>query len=205
MFVYGAGIYEEEDLFTQKRVFSKLLDTLSNFISSWKSLLLIGASVIPFVFAAQLLFVAILFAVPRQFSIPAVLLFGAITEEIAKSLPVYAGVVNEKIDSGKEKYMAAAMSGFGFFLAEQVTTVAQLVGLLNLEIGGILFGGTLAQISGTSILGVLLPLLWIGIHPISTVVASYGIDKGRQKYLLTLILGVLVHIAYNMLVITNAQ
>ena len=204
IYIYGSGIYEEEDLFTERRVPRKFLDVLSNQVRSWKSLLIVGTSVLPFVFVAQLLLIAVLFAVPESLALPAILIFAALIEEFAKSVPVYAGVIDEKLVGRKEKYFAAAMSGLGFFIGEQITTIAQLVGLLQIEIGSAVFGGTLAQVTTSTPLGFLIPVLWIAVHPVTTMVDSVGIQKGHRWYILTLVLGTLLHLAYNFAVIIYA-
>lgn len=204
LYLYGSGIYKEEDLFTERRVPRKFLDALSNWINSPKSLLLIGMTVIPFVFASQLLLIALLFALPEALALPVLLLLAAFIEEFAKSVPVYAGVIDEKLVGRKEKYLAAILSGVGFFVGEQITTIVQLVGLLEIEVGSAVFGGTLSQISTATPFGFLLPIMWIAIHPISTVISSVGSGRGKYAYIITLILGTAVHLAYNLLVITNA-
>jgi ABC-type Na+ efflux pump permease subunit len=204
LFLYGSGIYKEEDLFTERRVPRKFLDALSNWISSPRSLLVIGATVIPFVFASQLLLIALLFALPQAIALPVMLILAAIIEEFSKSIPVYAGVIDDKLSGQKEKYLAAIFSGIGFFVAEQITTIVQLVGLLQIEIGSAVFSGTLSSVTTATPLGFLLPVMWIAIHPLSTVVSSIGSGKGKYVYIITLILGSAVHILYNFTVILNA-
>jgi ABC-type Na+ efflux pump permease subunit len=203
LYLYGSGIYKEEDLFTERRVPRKFLDALSNWIDSPKSLLLVGITVIPFVFASQLLLVALLFALPEALALPVLLLLAAFIEEFAKSVPIYAGVIDEKLVGRKEKYLAAVLSGAGFFVGEQITTIVQLVGLLKIDVGSAVFSGTLDQVSTSDPLIFLLPIMWIAIHPISTVISSVGSGRGRYAYIITIILGTAVHLAYNLLVITN--
>lgn len=196
LFVYGAGIYREEDLFTQRPVPQKVLDMLSQQVASWKSLFLIGMIILPFVFAAQLLLIATLFALPQSLALPIIIILAAFIEELAKSLPVYAGVVNDTLSDRRTQLLAAAASGIGFFLAEQVTTVAQLVGLLELELGAAILGGAVGQITGTPI-GLALPVMWIAIHPVATMISTSGMNRGRYGYLIALIAATLVHVLYN--------
>lgn len=203
LFIYGAGIYREDDLFSQRPIPLKVIDMLAVRIHSWKSLFLKGFIVLPFVFAAQLLLVAMLFILPQSIAVPAILVFAAFTEEIAKSVPVYAGFVKNKLESKGELIMGAIASGFGFFFAEQLTTIAQLVGLLNLEVGSAVFGNTIASSTGTSI-GILLPIMWVLIHPIVSVIASLGAIKNKYAYIITVIIATLVHVSYNVGVIMYA-
>lgn len=203
LFIYGAGIYREDDLFSQRPIPLKVIDMLAVRIHSWKSLFLKGFIVLPFVFAAQLLLVAMLFILPQSIAVPAILVFAAFTEEIAKSVPVYAGFVKNKLETKGELVMGAIASGFGFFFAEQLTTIAQLVGLLNLEVGSAVFGNTIASTTGTSI-GILLPIMWVLIHPIVSLIASLGAIKNKYAYIATVLIATLVHVSYNVGVIMYA-
>lgn len=203
MFAYGSSLYREEDLFTQRSSRRKLLDMFSGQIDSWKSMILVGMSVVPFIFALQLLFVAFVFALPEGIALPVIFGLAAFTEEIAKSLPVYAGTVNRKL-KGKYVYFGAAMSGFGFFIAEQITTVGQLVGLTQFEVGSVVVSGVYSDVFGSGI-GLILPLLWIAIHPLTTMISSYGAKKSRNYYILFVILATLVHILYNAGVVLYVQ
>lgn len=203
LFAYGSSLYREEDLFTQRSSRRKLLDMFSGQTNSWKSMLLIGMSVVPFVFAVQLLFVAFIFAAPEGIALPIIFVTAALSEEIAKTLPVYAGVVNNKLKN-KYIYLAAAMSGLGFFLAEQVTTIGQLVGLTQFEVGSVVVSSVYSDAFGSGI-GLILPFLWIGIHPLTAMIGSYGADKSRNFYILSVLVGTAVHVLYNAGVILYVQ
>lgn len=203
MFAYGSSLYREEDLFTQRSSKRKLLDMFSGQVNSWKSMIPVGMSVVPFIFALQLLFVAFVFALPQGIALPVIFALAALTEEIAKSLPVYAGTVNKKLE-GKYVYLGAAMSGFGFFIAEQITTVGQLVGLTQFEVGSVVVSGVYSDVFGSGI-GLILPLLWIAIHPLTTMISSYGAKKSRNYYILFVLLATIVHILYNAGVVLYVQ
>lgn len=204
LFAYGASLYREEDMFTQRSGRRKLLDMFSGQTKNWKYMLIIGMSVVPFVFAFQLLFVALIFALPEGIALPAIFIIAALSEEIAKSLPIYASVVNSRL---KDKYIyyGAAMSGLGFFLAEQVTTIGQLVGLTQFDVGSVVVSGVLSSPTFGSGILLILPVLWIAIHPVTTMISAYGAKRSRGMYIVFLIIATIVHVLYNAGVIMYVQ
>ncbi|ODR83431.1 ABC transporter permease, partial [Haladaptatus sp. W1] len=74
LFALGAGVYREEDMFTQRPVTLKALDALDSQLHGMRSVAKCSALSIPFVFVAELLAVALLFALPVDLSIPVLLL-----------------------------------------------------------------------------------------------------------------------------------
>ncbi|MDY6779760.1 MAG: PrsW family intramembrane metalloprotease, partial [Halobacteria archaeon] len=90
LFGLGAGVYKEEDMFTQRRLPHKALDSVANWLRR-ASVAKVTAFLIPLVFAAELLALALLFAVPIGVSIPVILVTVSLIEEVAKSVAVYAG------------------------------------------------------------------------------------------------------------------
>ncbi|PHQ46149.1 PrsW family intramembrane metalloprotease, partial [Halorubrum sp. C3] len=110
LFGLGLGVYREEDMFSQKPVTRKFLDALAVRLSAVPvggavggglldrdrlralgSVAFLPACTIPFVFVAELLAVAVLFALPVTVSIPVLLVTIAFIEEVAKSVGLYAG------------------------------------------------------------------------------------------------------------------
>ena len=158
LFGLGLGVYREEDMFTQKPVGRKFLDALAVRLSAvggpnWGGRSLrarlralapvafLTACTIPFVFVAELLAVALLFALPVTVSIPVLLVTIAFIEELAKSIHLYAGF--ERGAFARTDRVAVAVgtaSAVGFFLAEKATAVVQAVGLTELYVGRAAFG-----------------------------------------------------------------
>jgi ABC-type Na+ efflux pump permease subunit len=215
LFGLGLGVYREEDMFTQKPVARKLLDALAVRLSAVEDADLAGladrrrlralgsvafltACTIPFVFVAELLAVATLFALPVTVSIPVLLVTIAFVEEVAKSLHLYAGFERGVFARTDRVAVAVGLaSAVGFFLAEKATAVVQAVGLTELYVGRAAFG-SVAEMEGLSpvALGALLfaPLL---LHGFATTVAAVGASRDRTYYVLTLALATLLHAAYN--------
>ena len=201
LFGLGAGLYREEDLFTQRRVPLKLLDALASRIRSARSLVFVTALLVPFVFVAELLVVATLFALPGALSIPVILASIAVIEELAKSVPVLAGFEHARFErTPRAALVAGAFSGLGFFLGEKLTLVVQLVGLPQLQAGSAAFQTGVGAPSPLVAAGLLLAPL--ALHVVTAGLSSLGATEGRHGWLLGLGTAVLVHLAYNLGVVT---
>ncbi|SMO79376.1 ABC-type transport system permease protein [Halorubrum cibi] len=221
LFGLGLGVYREEDLFTQKPVTRKFLDALAVRLSAvgegvhespptgiaaripgrargLVAVAFLTACTIPFVFVAELLAVAILFALPVTVSIPVLLVVIAFIEELAKSVHLYAGFERGVLARTDRVALAVGLaSGLGFFLAEKATAVVQAVGLTELYVGRAAFG-SVAGVSGLS------PLLLAGLflaplalHGATATLSAVGARRDRTKYALALAAATLLHAAYN--------
>ncbi|WP_299333317.1 PrsW family intramembrane metalloprotease [Haloplanus sp.] len=202
LFALGIGVYREEDMFTQRPVPLKFLDALNSRITRPRSVALLSAFSIPFVFIAELLAIAVLFVLPGTVSVPLLLVVVATVEEVAKSVHVYAAVRGPFTDRRTDEFALrlGALSGLGFFLGEKFTAVVQFVGLPDLELGRAAFvsvgdGPTLA-------IGVLLLLAPLVLHATTASVAALGARRGRYAYLAALVPAIGIHAAYNLVVVT---
>ena len=198
LFLLGAGIYREEDMFTQRRVPAKLLDALDAQLSGRLSVLLLSAALIPFVFVAELLGIAVLVTFPEELTIPVLLLQVAVVEEVAKSLPLYAAFQRDRFE---RSYAAAVvlgvLSGVGFFLGEKATAIAQVVGLDNLPLGEAALAP--AGLGPGTTVGLLAAPL--ALHVTASAVAAIGATRTWRQYLLTLGLAIGLHFAYDIAVV----
>ncbi|WP_435194479.1 ABC transporter permease [Natronomonas sp. EA1] len=204
----GTGLYREEDLFTQRPVHLKALDALAGRISGLRSLPLLVAVLIPFVFVAELLAVAALFAVPAGLAVPLLFLAIAVIEELAKSLPVYAGFTHARYPRTLQAgALAGALAGLGFFLGEKLTLIVQLVGLPELrtrtsgQIGETAFQ-TGFGVDGPAAIVILL-LAPLALHVVTAGISAAGASRGRDEYAAALTVAILLHLAYNLTVVTN--
>ncbi|WP_115862877.1 ABC transporter permease subunit [Halorussus litoreus] len=204
LFALGAGVYREEDMFTQRSVPLKFLDALDGQISGRRSAAKLSALSIPFVFVAELLVVALLFALPVSLSMPVLLVAIAFVEEIAKSVHVYAGFAHERFERTlRSAAVLGGFSGLGFFLGEKATAVAQLVGLPDLELGQAAFGtvtGLGIEASPLVLAGLLFAPL--ALHTITATVTAAGATRNRNWYFGTLVVATLVHAGYNLTVVS---
>ena len=199
MFVLGSGVYTEEGLFTQRPVGMKALDALAAQVYSKKSFFLLGAISLPFIFAAELLILTGLVMFPEYLSVPLLLGLIALTEEIGKSLPVYAAFETERVErSMKTALVGGFLAGFGFFAAEKLTMVSQYTSLGEMELGEMLIGTTGLLGSTGSLVGIGLLVLWPFVHSLTTMVSAAGARYGRWHYMAGLLLATALHLAYNL-------
>jgi len=200
LFALGTGIYREEDMFTQRPVHLKAMDSLAARISRPRSLTLVVAALVPFVFVAELMAVALLFALPGGLSVVLLLTVVAVIEELAKSLPVYAGFMHARYErTARTAVIAGAFAGFGFFLAEKLTLIVQVVGLdQQISEGSAVFQTGANAGPAVALLLLLAPL---ALHVVTTTCSALGATRSRDGYVLGLTAAILLHVVYNLSVV----
>ncbi|MFB6097302.1 MAG: PrsW family intramembrane metalloprotease [Haloferacaceae archaeon] len=199
LFLLGTGVYREEDMFTQRPVPLKFLDALDARLSGRWSVALVSALVIPFVFIAELLAVAVLFVLPFGVSLPLLLATIAAIEEVAKSAHVYAGFSKGRFERSVASALGlGALSGLGFFLGEKLTAIVQVVGLPEVALGRAAFAPAGIGIGTTAAL-VVAPLV---LHAVTAAITAIGASRtDRRWYLGTLVVATAVHALYNLTVV----
>ncbi|MFB6081436.1 MAG: PrsW family intramembrane metalloprotease [Halanaeroarchaeum sp.] len=199
LFVLGTGIYREEDMFTQRPLTEKVLDALAAPLEAvWRVGLWTGLF-IPFVLVAELFAVAVLFVLPVTVSVPLLLAAVALVEEVAKSVHVLAGFERARFERTWRRAVAVgAASGIGFFVAEKALLVTQLVGLPELELGRAAFAPAVLGVSPVVLL--FAPLV---VHVTTATIAALGASRSRRWYAGGLLTAVLVHLAYNLAVVST--
>jgi ABC-type Na+ efflux pump permease subunit len=203
LFALGAGVYREEDLFTQRPVHLKAADALAGRIRGRASAAKLSALSIPFVFAAELAALAVLFALPSNVSVPVLLVIVAFVEEVAKSLHVHAGFLLGRYDRSYGTALAVgALSGLGFFLAEKLVVVAQLVGLPELELGRAAFGLAIGAGAASPLTIVALLLAPLVLHVVTASISALGARRSGTGYATGLVVATLVHAGYNLAVVS---
>ncbi|WP_123534500.1 ABC transporter permease family protein [Halosimplex salinum] len=210
LFGLGAGLYREEDMFTQRPIPYKVLDALAGPITRRRSVALVTAVLLPFVLVAELVVVAFMYPL-TQASIPfGVIVFAAfvgiaLVEELAKSLHVYAGYAHSRFDDTLRTALVVGLfSGIGFFLAEKLTLIARLADLQEVEIGQAALGEQALLQTGVPlpILVVALLLAPLALHVVTASISALGARRGRRSYAVALVIAVAVHVAYNLTVVT---
>ena len=200
LFVLGVGVYREEDLFTQRAVPLKLLDALAARVHGRRSAATLAALSIPFVLLAELLALALLFALPRAAALPVLFVVIAGIEEVAKSLHVYAGLHEGRLGASRTLrggVVLGALAGLGFFLGEKAFVVVQVVGLSALPIGE----ATAATAGVLPTAGLLLAPL--ALHAVTASVSAVGATRGLRGYLAGLAVAIVVHAGYNLAVVST--
>lgn len=199
LFMFGIGMYREEDLFAHRPVGSKVLDALANFIRGPRSAAVLTVAMIPFVFVMELLSVSMLFIFPLQIGLPLLFVAIAVIEEIAKSIHVYAGFKRARYTPvTRTAVVVGVWSGIGFFVAEKGFLAAQLVGLEEIDLARYAFETSIGMGDSSLVLLPLLFLLPLGLHCVTAAISSLGAMRGRMEYLGAVSLAVVIHTLYNL-------
>ncbi|QCS42986.1 ABC transporter permease [Natrinema versiforme] len=199
LFLLGIGVYREEDMFAQKPIPTKVVDAIASRIRGRRSVFVLSILFIPFVFAGQLLAVALLFALPESFAVPVIVVVAAAIEEVAKSVHVYAGFARSRFDATlRTAAVLGVLSGAGFFVGEKLTHVVQFVGLPDLSVGLAAFG---PAVSSDPLILVAVFLAPLALHVATAVCSAVGASRGRTGYAAGFLAATLVHAAYNLGVI----
>jgi RsiW-degrading membrane proteinase PrsW (M82 family) len=163
---------------------------------------LVVALLVPFVFVAELLAVALLFALPVAVSVPLVFATIAVIEELAKGLPIYAGYVHGRYDrSMAVAVVVGAAAGVGFFLAEKVSLAVQLVGLPGTEVADAAFQTGLGTQNPAII--ALLAVAPLALHVLTSILSALGASRDRTGFVVGLFAAIAVHLVYNLAVVSR--
>jgi len=207
LFALGAGLYREEDMFTQRSIPMKVLDSLSTQISSKWSALKLSMLLLPGVVVAELAGIALLFALPVAISIPLILTVVVVVEEVAKSVHVSAGFSSGRYDrSVRTALTVGALSGAGFFIAEKSILVFQFLnpGLREIPTGQAgLLGGLVPEGVPLAVVALILFLLPLALHAVTATVSALGARRSRRAYLLAVLAAMAIHFAYNYTVVVT--
>ncbi|MFW6265519.1 MAG: PrsW family intramembrane metalloprotease [Halanaeroarchaeum sp.] len=198
LFVLGTGMVREEHMFTRRPLPARTLDALAAPLTGRWTVGLWTALYVPFVFVAELFVVAAVFVLPAATSVPVLLGAIAVVEEIAKSLHVYAGFERGRFPRDtRTALVLGTVSGIGFFLAEKLMAITQLVGLPELDVGQVAFDPAIAGFSPGLLL--IAPLV---LHVATATISSLGAARSKMAYLLGLTAAILVHLGYNLAVVS---
>jgi ABC-type Na+ efflux pump permease subunit len=157
------------------------------------------ALLIPFVFVAQLLAIALLFAL-GEISVILVLVVVVITEEIAKSLHIYAGYAHSRFSGSVRGAVGLGVaSGVGFFLAEKIGLLAQLVGLQQIPTAQAGLAGSITPQQGALVLLFLFAPL--ALHVVTATISAAGARRSKGAYAVALGVAMVVHLVYNLTVV----
>lgn len=202
LFALGLGVYREEDMFTQRPVHLKALDALAAHIHRPIHVAAVAAILIPFVFVIQLLSVAVLYPLPLEVGFIVVLVLAAAVEEVVKSIHVFASYEHGRFErTVPVALMLGAFAGVGFFVAEKIVHAGQLVGLGTIDLGQAVFQLPVGVSTPVAVALFFLPLL---LHVVTAAISALGARKSTRAYLLALGTAIVVHVAYNLGVLSYA-
>ncbi|CAG0970161.1 MAG: ABC transporter permease [Candidatus Methanoperedens sp.] len=192
IFIFGIFIYREEDLFTQKPIKEKLLDSIQEFIKRVPApLFSLSIALLPLVFSIQLMLIVLMFNFPIRIGILFFIIVAAFIEELVKSVGIYT-VFSRKLSdvTTGNALKFGILSGFGFFAGEKIMLLVVIA-----SIAGSAFG---------SVMGIGLLVFPLILHVTSTTVASLGIRYlGHREYLASVVTASIVHAAYNLYLVRS--
>jgi ABC-type Na+ efflux pump permease subunit len=199
-FALGAGLYREEDMFAQRSIPGRVLDALAGPVTARWQVGVMTMVLVPLVFVAQLFAIALFFPLGAvgPSAVVLVLVVVVVTEEVAKSVHVYAAYEHGRFDRGLRTALVLGLaSGAGFFLAEKVALLAQLVGLPDLAVGE---AGLLGGVATGPVL-LLFLLAPLTLHVVTAVISAVGASHGRRWYTVAVVVAMAVHLLYNLSVV----
>ncbi len=190
IFAFGIFIYREEDLFTQKPVKGKLLDSIQVFLERLPApIFFLSIALLPLVYSVQLILIVLMFNLPIRIGIVVFIFLAAFIEEVVKSAGIYTAFVRKisYIDT-RTAIKAGILSGTGFFIGEKLILLAVIAG-----IAGSVFG---------SAMGIGLLIFPFALHVTGAMISALGLRfLGTGRYLLSVILATLVHAGYNLYIV----
>ena len=190
--IFGIFIYREEDLFTQKSIKEKLLDSIQEFIKRIPApLFSLSIALLPLVFSIQLMLIVLMFNFPVRIGILLFIIIAAFVEELVKSVGIYTVFSRKMSDVTTGNALKfGILSGFGFFAGEKILLLVVIA-----SIAGSAFG---------SVMGIGLLVFPLLLHVSSTTVASLGMRYlGYREYLACVVLASIVHAAYNLYLVRS--
>lgn len=190
IFTFGIFIYREEDLFTQRSVIGKLLDSVQVFLQRIPApIFFLSIALLPLVYSVQLILIVLMFNFPIRIGIVVFIFMAAFIEEVVKSVGIYTAFSRKMsgIDT-RTAIKAGIYSGTGFFLGEKLLLLAVIAG-----ISGSVFG---------SAMGIGLLIFPFILHVSGALISALGLRYlGTGKYFLSVILATVVHAGYNLYIV----
>jgi ABC-type Na+ efflux pump permease subunit len=187
IFIFGIFIYREEDLFTQKTISGKLIDSIQEFIKRAPvPLFSLSIVLIPIAFSIQMMLIVLMFNFPIRIGIIVFIIAAAFIEELVKSVGIYTVFSRKMSDATTGNALKfGILSGLGFFTGEKLLLLVVIASISSSPFGSAMGAGLLV-----------FPLL---LHVTSTTVAALGIRySGCRYYIVSVILASIVHAAYNL-------
>ena len=191
LFYIAARNFKEERLFSEKKLFSRVREFLSEILSQKHpliSLFLLSGFSIPFIFMVQMMCLVLFFNIPMPYSLVFLLLFAALIEEIAKGIGIYT-IYSRDPDflTWKNLIFACAATAIGFLVGEKLLLFVTLAQISDSVFGSILF---------LSLGSLWLPFL---LHfACVTIAASFLKIWGKKGFVPRLVVAMVVHCLYNL-------
>ena len=186
----GSRILNEEYLTGFRPLYRKATEAIYLVINrrhTYASIALLSLLLVPVVFMAQLVLLALSFNIPMPYGLGALLLAAAVIEEVAKSAGIATLLEKRIIRSAREVVVLSFLSAVGFLLAEK--------GLLLMSLSAV-SEATLAAALFSSGMLFLVPL---AAHFAFTALVCLLTNRfGVRYYAVAVLVGSMVHVLYNL-------
>jgi ABC-type Na+ efflux pump permease subunit len=191
LFYIAARNFKEEQLFSEKKLLSRVREFLSEILSQkhpFISLFLLSGFSIPFIFMVQMMCLVLFFNIPMPYSLVFLLLFAALIEEIAKGIGIYTIYARDPAFlTWKNLILACAATAIGFLAGEKLLLFVTLAQISDSVFGSILF---------LSLGSLWLPFL---LHfACVIIVACFLKIWGKKGFVPGLVIAMVVHCLYNL-------
>ncbi|MFA5212868.1 MAG: ABC transporter permease [Methanoregula sp.] len=191
IFYIATKNFKDERLFSEKRLLSRVREFLSEILSERHpliSLFLFCAFSIPFIFMVQMMCLVLFFNLPMPYSLVLLLLFAALTEEIAKGVGIYTLYARDPgFLSWKMLVLASIATAAGFLVGEKLLLFVTLAQISDSIFGSILF---------LSLGALWLPFL---LHCACVLIVASCLKLwGKKGFVPGLVIAMVVHCLYNL-------
>jgi len=187
----GTRLLNEEFLMGYKPITRKIGEAIYLMLARihpYLSVPLWSLLVIPGVYMAQVVFLAVATNLPLRVMVGAVLVASAVVEEIVKSVGILALAERGVVKSTRDLLLLSFLSALGFLVGEKLLLLVSVSVVMEAPISGALFGA-----------GVFL-LIPFAAHFVFTSIVVLLRTKARLAYPLALAAGTVVHFIYNWIV-----
>jgi len=189
----GGRILNEEYLVGFRPLYRKAAEAIYLVINRrhiYTSITLLSLFLVPVVFMAQLVALALSFNIPMPYGLGGLLLAAAVIEEMAKSAGIATLLEKRVIRSGRDVVVLSFLSAVGFLMAEKALLLITLSAVSQSVLSATLFS------SG------MLFLIPLAAHFVFTaLVCLLTARLGVRVYPLAILAGSMVHVLYNLAVL----
>ena len=156
-----------------------------------RSIFILSIGVVPLVYLAQLIILAVATNLPLRLLLGAALLASAAVEEIVKTMGIAVLIERKEIQSTRQVIFLSFLSALGFLLGEKILTFVSVSIVSQAYLSGALFNTGLLIVPLTA-------------HFLFTAIVVVLYQRLRVRYVFALAVGIVLHTAYNALIVGGA-
>lgn len=156
----------------------------------YASIVLLSLFLVPVVFMAQLVILALSLNIPMPYGLGALLLAAAVIEEVAKSAGIATLLEKRLIGSTRDVVVLSFLSALGFLMAEKALLLVSLSAVSQSALSAALFSS-----------GMLFLIPLIAHFVFTTLVCLLTSRFGVRYYPLAILAGSIAHLSYNLAVL----